>query len=562
MAPLFHYSDVPEWGALLSNMRFYARGYPWMAIYPALAFFLAILAFNLLGEGFNQSIDVVGVRITRFLNRYTIAFGAVAVVGLMLLRGSTGAISVYSRYARTFDGVRALQDVRALSMPQVEGRALGSLGMDTAAQWVAGRFEALELQPAGDEFDYFQIRKREYEQVTSTPILALDDQGAALHFQEDYNTYPSLNTISGMIQAPVRVLILGKVASYEQHGYRYYELDDLDYPEEILLVLEEEISYVEQIPKQGALVITADPANLRRRFTYSPYDMFGREGPMLWISEAAANRLLENTGMDVIELRQKAGELTEEYHFEALTGVTAAISIEGEPQMKVAVKNVIGHWQGMVSNEFEGIDDQLIVLMAKYDCPPRAPDGLECECADDNASGLAVMLEAIRVMRESGYQPYRTFLFVAYAGEGLEGGGAYSAEDVMQFLEAKHGFSKFYDVEAVIELRGLIGDESERMVIETKGSLRLAKLLESSAQRMNLPVEITGTAMDLNRIFSSGSEQESGEQAPRVTLHGYGWEAKSHTAEDTCSGISEAELEKAGEALSLSLMILGRELDY
>ncbi len=562
MAPLFHYSDVPEWGALLSNIRFYARGYPWMAIYPGLAFFLAILAFNLLGEGLNQSIDVVGVRITRFLNRYTLALGAVAVLGLMLLRGSTGAISVYSRYARLFDGVRALQDVEALSMPQVEGRALGSLGMDTAAHWVAERFEALGLQPAGDEFDYFQIRKREYEQVTSIPILALDDHGAALHFQKDYNTYPSLNTISGTIQAPVRVLVLGKVSSYEQHGYRYYELDELDYPEEILLVLEDEISYVERIPKRGALVITADTANLRRRFTYSPYDMFGREGPMLWVSEATANRLLENIGMGVEELRRRAGELNEEDYFEAPTGVTAAVSVEGEAHMREPVTNVIGHWQGVVSNEFEGIDNQLIVVLAKYDCPPIGPDGREFVCADDNASGLAVMLETIRVMRDSGYQPYRTFLFIAYAGEGLEGGGTYSAEDVMQFLEAKHGFSRFYDIEAVIELRGLIGGESEQMVIETKGSLRLAKLLESSAERMNLPVEITGTAMDLNRIFSSGSEQESGEQAPRVALHGYGWEEKSHTAEDTCSGISEAELEKAGETLSLSLMILGRELDY
>jgi ABC-type dipeptide/oligopeptide/nickel transport system permease subunit len=36
----FHYSDVPEWGAMLSNVRTYARSYPWTAIYPAGAFFI------------------------------------------------------------------------------------------------------------------------------------------------------------------------------------------------------------------------------------------------------------------------------------------------------------------------------------------------------------------------------------------------------------------------------------------------------------------------------------------------------------------------------------------
>ena len=47
----YHYSDVPEWGALLSNVRLYSRSYPWTAFYPALAFFVAILGFNLFGEG-------------------------------------------------------------------------------------------------------------------------------------------------------------------------------------------------------------------------------------------------------------------------------------------------------------------------------------------------------------------------------------------------------------------------------------------------------------------------------------------------------------------------------
>ena len=55
---LFHYSDVPEWVALMSNIRRYAR--PWMALYPALAFFVAILGLNLFGEGVRRMVEDVG----------------------------------------------------------------------------------------------------------------------------------------------------------------------------------------------------------------------------------------------------------------------------------------------------------------------------------------------------------------------------------------------------------------------------------------------------------------------------------------------------------------------
>ncbi|MEJ2558707.1 MAG: ABC transporter permease subunit [Anaerolineae bacterium] len=91
LAPPYHYSDVPEWGALLSNVRTYARAYPWMAIYPSLAFFVAILGFNLFGEGVRRMVESVGVGITRLINRYTLALALLAVLGIGWVRGNTGA---------------------------------------------------------------------------------------------------------------------------------------------------------------------------------------------------------------------------------------------------------------------------------------------------------------------------------------------------------------------------------------------------------------------------------------------------------------------------------------
>jgi len=70
------YSDVPEWGALLANVRLLARGYPWTAFYPMLAFFIAIFAFNLFGEGLRRLVADGRLIVNRIFNRYTIIAAA------------------------------------------------------------------------------------------------------------------------------------------------------------------------------------------------------------------------------------------------------------------------------------------------------------------------------------------------------------------------------------------------------------------------------------------------------------------------------------------------------
>ncbi len=107
--PPYHYSDVPEWGALLSNIRIYARSYPWTALYPASAFFVSIIGFNLLGEGFRRLIEQIGVTATRvFVNKYTMAVAGVLVTGFFWLRGTTGSIGVFQQQAEMFNGYYAM----------------------------------------------------------------------------------------------------------------------------------------------------------------------------------------------------------------------------------------------------------------------------------------------------------------------------------------------------------------------------------------------------------------------------------------------------------------------
>jgi peptide/nickel transport system permease protein len=55
---------TPSWGNMLSEGRTYLELAPWQSIFPGLAIMIAILAFNLTGDGLRDALDPMlrGVR--------------------------------------------------------------------------------------------------------------------------------------------------------------------------------------------------------------------------------------------------------------------------------------------------------------------------------------------------------------------------------------------------------------------------------------------------------------------------------------------------------------------
>ena len=50
-------APLPEWGAMISDARNYMRGNPTLALYPGVCIMIAVLAFNLLGDGLRDAMD-------------------------------------------------------------------------------------------------------------------------------------------------------------------------------------------------------------------------------------------------------------------------------------------------------------------------------------------------------------------------------------------------------------------------------------------------------------------------------------------------------------------------
>ncbi len=574
------FSDVPEWGALLSNIRYQARAYPWTGFYTMTAFFLAIFAFNLFGEGVRRAVESGHLIISRFINRYSVAFAIFGILFFNWFQANSGATPFYRNLAQAFAGTNTMTHVKALTTPEMQGRSLGTPGQAAAAQYIADQMALYGLQAGGESATYFQERLHSFERLEGEPQLVIDDGGPPLVFGKDYAAYPGLNMTDGEAAGQIKLVGIGKPSTASVAGWRisYPELDRVDYSDDILLAVSDYSGRVLswRTEHAGLLVVVDDPAKLAEAHTLSgrsgkQLDLFtgelkGEETPAIWISEETGNRLLEDSGYTVAELRENFNDLLPESVWEKPLPVFVGMQVEGKLEEKWPVQHVIGYRPGDFGYELcvDCLDKELVVVMAQYDNPPPGPNGQFAPGANDNASGVAVMLEAIRVLEEADYQPRRSFLFIAYSGEGLDGGEPVSDPEIKKFLQAKTGFASRFEPVAIVQLRGLGDGSGNRLEVSSAGSLRLADLFETSAKQSGVDSVRSEEPIDMSLIYeevSSGSDT-GGKQAPVVRLFWEGWDETSRLPTDTPDQISEEKLEKAGRALAMALMALGREIEY
>lgn len=572
-----HYSDVPEWGALLSNIRYQARSYPWTALYAMLAFFVSILSFNLLGEGLRRMLDEGRLILRRFFNRYTFALFILAALGMNWLSLNSGAMPFYRQHASEFREDLAYEHLEILTDPRMAGRSMGTDGVDLSALYIAKMFEEYGLQPGGEGNSYYQYRNRSYERLDSVPQLTIDDGGPELASGRDYAAYPGQNATIGEATAPVRFVGLGELAPVQTSLWRYAypELDRADFSQDILLALSErEALLLTRKSKQGMLVVAEEESALGRAYTLSGRtgrsldlstgEYRGSETPYIWISKNTADRLLASSGHTVDELQKEISLLPHEEMWDFPIEQSVHMRVEGAIVEKFPVKNVIGMLPGTDSRDqcYDCLGNRLIVVMAQYDSPALGPGDAASPGANDNASGVAVMLEAMRVMLQTQYQPYKSFMFIAYSGEGLDGGMPVDEDDVNKFLQANPSFLSF-SLESVVQLRGVGSGSGNGVEISASGSLRLAELFEQAARRMGVRSVRASEAMDIGLIYDEKNLfQKSGLEAPTVSLSWQGWEEHARLPSDTLEHISMQSLKDSGETLALALMIMGREIQY
>ncbi|HET6845660.1 MAG TPA: M28 family peptidase, partial [Anaerolineales bacterium] len=551
------YSDVPEWSALIANVRQYWRSYPWMALYPGAAIFISIMAFNLFGEGLRRFLEENAVAVGRLLNRYTLMAAAGIAVVLSLALRSTAPLNLYRQEGARFEESRVLQDIQVLSNPMLQGRETGTAGADLAAIYIARRMSEIGLMPAGQNNSYYQRLVQPRIHLLALPTLRVVDAGGAVQrdfeYRKDFVEWARLAQSRGAAGGTVVGVAFGPML--EGEPIAQFGLGNSPALDHIIVVRAEDLQKVSRNQVAAVLAVARDPGDLQRRDVYPYYSArFEAERPVLVISAATADELLRSAGSSLAELDSWRSGLAPGTIKVSAEGAQVETEIQADMAQNMldeAYVNVLGVIPGQ--GYMQGADSQVIIVSAYYDGVGTDPQGIVYPGANDNASGVASMLELARLLASSSYQPDKTVLFAAWAG-----GDRQEGLSTTNIMNARAGGAEL-TVETVVELSGVGYGTGEAISIGNDSSYRLVQLFQQAAARYGAPTTTLGRGPHYDMPVLS---MFGGRKATTLSLSWDGSDEKAHTPEDTFALMDPTKLRDVGRSAYLTLLVLSRETEY
>ncbi len=556
---IVHFSDVPEWAALIANVRDWWRSNPWMALYPGAAFFFSIMAFNLLGEGLRRFLDESQINLSHLLNRYTFTAGVAVIAVMSLLLQASAPLAVYRPEGLKFDAARVQRDIEVLSSVEYLGRETGLPGAELSAQYIAKRMEENGLLPAGEKQTYLQslVNPRGHLFEMPTLIFIGSDGKPILNFfyRQDFAEIAGANRY-GKTRNKVMGIAFGPKES-SSAGSDPYGLLNTDARGNVLIVNGEDLDKVNPAAAEGILVIADETYRLNRRdlFPYEPPVRMSQSNvPTMVISRPLAEMLLASTGSSLSMLAEMEKGLGVNQVAFTRTGVEVEMSVKAQQFADLSLDRYI-NVLGMIPGEGGVLtsEEQVVIVSAYYDGLGIGPNGAFYPGANDNASGVATLLELARLMKASTYKPKKTVLFVAWAG-GERGEGL----SVVNVLNARPGAGKL-TVEAVIELSGVGYGTGDSIALQEGSSYRLVKLFQSAAEKYSDPTTTRGRNPHYGREMSVGFGDR---RALTLSISWSGSDDLAHTQSDQAQLIDPQKLTRVGRTTLLTLMVLAREPDY
>lgn len=350
-------------------------------------------------------------------------------------------------------------DVRFLADDLLEGREAGTRGYDLAALYIATRYRQLGLEPAGDAGTYFQrvpmlrgVREREGARFAITR----DGHTTEFAFEKDF--LPGINFTQGAAEVTAPLVFVGQAvrAAELQHD----DLAGVDVKGKIVVLLSnaparfpadqrafyasgsEKLRELERLGAVGAIFLD-DPVNDRKRPWALDAPNWRRPGmrrldpqgrpvddfPGLAARVSCSVQLAEaifagspHTAAEVFAMLE-AGQLRS-FDLAGKATLTTRATLE-----RVESHNVVARLPGSDA----ALSAEHVVFTAHLDHvgigAPHAGDSIY-NGAQDNAVGVATMLEAAQLLVAGPVRPKRSSLFIALTAEekGLLGAFHFAAQ--------------------------------------------------------------------------------------------------------------------------------------
>lgn len=330
------------------------------------------------------------------------------------LPGEIAASGDVEALVGTFDLEKALDEIAALTGAPYGGRLAGSPQGWAAGEYLASLFSSYGLQPLGDQGAFFQDFNVLYTPLESTPRLFMESSSvsSAQPFVAYQDFAPVVRWYAGSGEGQGQVYWANRCAE-EDFAAR-------DLVDKVLLCLPDTSpNWLERLSRRAlehgatALLFLTDPQAWPPDFGWSFKDVWVPEPiPVFYVYPEMVTRLLAGSDKTAADLLSNAPPFLMEsvVGFEIKTQQGASC-----PGTSCLARNVIGILPGR-DPAYAG---EAIILGAHYDHMGQAPDGMVWPGANDDASGVAVLLEIARSWREQGYVPRRSVIFAAWDAEEL-----------------------------------------------------------------------------------------------------------------------------------------------
>lgn len=535
-------ADVPEWGAMLAGARAYIRTSPWMVFWPAVAFFVAVLGFNLTGEGLRRIVREAGVNTAAIISkRMVVVVAAITLLTWYIVSQISPGVS-YAKLASQFSAEHALEHAARIVELQQGDPGFGTEGARAAAEYIAEQMEAYGVLPAAGGQEFLQPVVRMVAPRLSAPILEARAAGqtVALAHGADFGEQVYRHGGSGSAQAPLTFV------GFARQNVRYPEFRGLDLRGQIVLVLGQNMpaAFDTEALIRGAeaiLIVTEDAAPhtdwAAGEFGFMEKPTF----PILHVCPEAADRLLQPAGYIMADLQAQvdafAAASPDKPWFAQPLPMQVRVRVElGEPQERTGY-NVLGILPGNDTS----LDKEALVVSTHYDMPEPNP-GHPFVSASDGPAGVGILLEIARLWHAEQFKPRRTVLFNIWAAGDSETSSAqtYLAE-----------FTPYRSLErnAVIHL-GSVGGGEDPLLAEAKSNT-LSELLKRSAQ-------VTGASVLRGTACAHAYCAELADKSATLAWH----RAPSAFRGGSPDDAQASHIGKVGQIVNLALITASRQYHY
>jgi aminopeptidase YwaD len=337
------------------------------------------------------------------------------------------------------DPARVLNDIKALSAPEMEGRGAGTKGLARAADLIVKRYKELNIPPAGSHgyLQPFTLITGARLKSHNALLVVSGDSRRYLTSSQDF--VPFSFSSSGQVAGSVVFAGYGITAD----EYQYDDYANLDVKDKIVVVLRyEPTAFAAKSGNQGlthhSQMITK-AINARNHGARAVVMVNGKlgDGEEDLLTRFGSVSGPENIGIVFVQVKndvaegwlQAAGKSLKDVQ-DQINSATKPASFPLPESLHLSLKVDIETTRATVNNilaYLPGQTEEYVIVGAHYDHLGRgnfdslAPSqiGQIHPGADDNASGTAGVLELARLLAPQRGQLKRGILFMDFAGEEL-----------------------------------------------------------------------------------------------------------------------------------------------